>query len=132
MNDFIKKDLKEKIKKSYPGKKGKVVRDTFYEALENENACTILANAIYGLEDSLDNDTNFLAKAIAAYVRLGMEDFHTTHLSDKQMRELNPIIRNSIYTFLKDYNDNKIFKISGILRLNLPDYWEDCVYDKKM
>ena len=33
-------------------------------------------------------------------VRNAMEDFHCEHLTDEQMRELNPIIRNAIYSGL--------------------------------
>ena len=36
------------------------------------------------------------AKYIAIVVRNAMEDFHTKHLSDKQMKELNPIIRKTL------------------------------------
>lgn len=48
-------------------------------------------------------DKNRLAKAVAYYVRNSIEDFHVKYLSDKQMRELNPLIRNAIYTFLVDF-----------------------------
>jgi hypothetical protein len=41
-----------------------------------------------------------LAMYVAQVVRNEMEDFHAEHLSDAQMRELNPIIRNAIYTAL--------------------------------
>lgn len=41
-----------------------------------------------------------MARYIAMAVRNAMEDFHCEHLSDDQMRELNPIIRNAIYTAL--------------------------------
>ena len=34
---------------------------------------------------------NEMAKLIAAVVRNSMEDFHCKHLSDAQMKELNPI-----------------------------------------
>jgi hypothetical protein len=40
------------------------------------------------------------AQYIAMVVRNAMEDFHAKHLSDAQMRELNPIIRNAVYTAL--------------------------------
>lgn len=76
----------------------------------------------------LDESNNFFAKALAAYVRYNMEKFHAEHLSDEQMRELNPIIRNAIFTMLEDMTEGRYFKISGLLRLNLPDYWEDCEY----
>ena len=29
-----------------------------------------------------------------------MENFHTKHLTDAQMKELNPVIRNAVYTAL--------------------------------
>lgn len=41
---------------------------------------------------------------ISMYIRNEMEDFHEKHLSDEQMKELNPIIRQAVYnilTFLK-------------------------------
>ena len=41
---------------------------------------------------------NYVAKLIAALVRNSMENFHCKYLSDAQMKELNPIIRNAIYT----------------------------------
>ncbi len=42
-----------------------------------------------------------LALYIASVVRNAMEPFHVQHLSDEQMRELNPIIRNAIFTALQ-------------------------------
>ena len=36
-----------------------------------------------------------LAMYIASVVRNAMEDFHGRHLSDEQMKELNPIVRNA-------------------------------------
>lgn len=131
-NDFVKDYLKNQIKITYPGKKCKNVRKSLYESVEDEKAANFMYKALSDLDFSLETDANFLAKAIGAYIRLGMEDFHSEHLSDAQMKELNPIIRNSIYTFIKDYNDDKILKISGVLKSNLPSYWEDCVYDKEI
>jgi hypothetical protein len=89
-----------------------------------------LAKIVGSFEDDLKNDLNFKAKAIAAYVRMNMEDFHHEHLSDKQMKELNPIIRNAIYTFLVDENDSDTMDISFVCKYNLPSYWEDCEYIK--
>ena len=40
------------------------------------------------------------ALLIAMYVRNSIEDFHAEHLSDAQMKELNPLVRNAIYTAL--------------------------------
>lgn len=87
-----------------------------------------IAKRLSSFKDSIKNDLNFRAKAIAAYVRYNMEGFHTDHLSDEQMKELNPIIRNAIYTFLKDEENNDFFGMSGITALNLAPYWEDCEY----
>ena len=131
-NDFVKAYLKNQIKITYPGKKFKNVRKSLNESVEDEKAANFMYKALSDLDFSLETDANFLAKAIGAYIRLGMEDFHSEHLSDTQMKELNPIIRNSVYTFIKDYNDDKILKISGVLKCNLPSYWEDCVYDKEI
>jgi hypothetical protein len=36
------------------------------------------------------------ALVVAMHVRNSMEDFHCEHLSDDQMKELNPIIREGI------------------------------------
>ena len=48
----------------------------------------------------LSKGSQDMAKFLAMLVRNGMEDFHHNHLSDEQMKELNPIIRNAIYTGL--------------------------------
>ena len=44
--------------------------------------------------------TEDMAMYIAMVVRNALEDFHCRHLSDEQMKELNPIIRNAICTAL--------------------------------
>ena len=77
--------------------------------------------------EKITTDLNYTSKAIAAYVRLNMEDFHHEHLSDAQMKELNPLIRNAIYTALIDLNDNPL-RVRGVTWLNLPSYWEGCEY----
>lgn len=70
-----------------------------------------------------------MAMYIAMVVRNAMEDFHCEHLTDEQMRELNPIIRNAIYTALhasanvgtSEGADKFVeFQISLI-----PRYWEE-------
>lgn len=78
--------------------------------------------------DRLDGDNDYLAKTIAAYVRMNIEDFHHEHLTDEQMKELNPLIRNAIYTFLEDWSNGDFSKILGTRMLNCPEYWEDCEY----
>ena len=74
------------------------------------------------------DDNNYLAKTIAAYVRMNIEDFHTRHLSDEQMKELNPLIRNAIFSFFEDLDNGSIGKIWMNRLLNCPEYWEDCEY----
>ena len=72
-------------------------------------------------------DENNLAKAISIVIRNNMEDFHCKHLSDEQMKELNPIIRNSIYSALKTLADNPSF-LYVYSKMFIPTYWEDCKY----
>lgn len=69
------------------------------------------------------------AKVLAIFVRNEIEDFHIAHLSDKQMKELNPLIRNSLYNALHcishyAYQENaKAYYDFQVERI--PDYWED-------
>jgi hypothetical protein len=70
-----------------------------------------------------------LAMYLASVVRNAMEDFHCRHLSDEQMKELNPIIRNAIYTALyarENYNRSLAAQnfVDFSIRL-IPDYWEE-------
>jgi hypothetical protein len=74
------------------------------------------------------------AKVIAMHARNEMEDFHCRHLSDAQMKELNPIIRKAIcetlrqlYFLKKGTKKQRLVSIQSIhhLFLLLPDYWED-------
>jgi hypothetical protein len=76
----------------------------------------------------LDEGTAGMAMITAMTVRNAMEGFHGDHLSDEQMAELNPIIRNAIATALyamKHMDDDDRcdafveFQMEGI-----PDYWE--------
>lgn len=71
------------------------------------------------------DDKNRLAKLIAAVVRNQMEDFHCAHLTDAQMKELNPIIRNAIYTALLRLEKTPAF-MAAYYALYVPAYWEDC------
>ncbi|MDR0828792.1 MAG: hypothetical protein LBN95_01580 [Prevotellaceae bacterium] len=68
---------------------------------------------------------NYIAKLIAAVVRNNIEDFHCKYLSDAQMEELNPLIRNAIYTglfYLLEDSDALVQHYSQYI----PPYWEDC------
>lgn len=71
------------------------------------------------------NDDNLLAKAIASIVRNQMEDFHCKYLTDEQMKELNPIIRNSIFSALQLKRNNPVM-LYLYAKLYVPTYWEDC------
>ncbi len=42
-----------------------------------------------------------LSLIIAMYIRNEMERFHSEHLSDEQMKKLNPIIRQAVYNILR-------------------------------
>lgn len=46
------------------------------------------------------DDMKAMSLFIAVVIRNAMEGFHVAHLSDAQMRELNPIIRNAVFTAL--------------------------------
>lgn len=110
--------------------KSPIVKDVFLESFEKSDtkARKKLARIMESFEKDLSNNLNFKAKAIAAYVRYNIEDFHHKHLSDAQMKELNPLIRNAIYTFLKDEAERNSFEISFMCKGNLAPYWEDCQY----
>lgn len=65
---------------------------------------------------------------IAKVVRDNMEDFHREHLSDAQMQDLNPIIRNAVCTALhavatyEEYESSKRFVEETVK--SIPNYWE--------
>lgn len=69
-----------------------------------------------------------IAMFLAMVIRTHIEDFHCKYLSDEQMSELNPIIRNSIYTGLQsleqyDHSDSAKIYVKT-LKAFTPDYWE--------
>lgn len=70
-----------------------------------------------------------LANYIAMVIRNAMEDFHCRHLTDDQMKELNPIIRNAVCTALHAFNNyEKADAAAGFVDFNLrmiPKYWEE-------
>jgi hypothetical protein len=74
------------------------------------------------VQTSLQQWTNI----VAVNVRNRMENFHCQHLTDDQMKELNPIIRNAIYEalhglFLLRSGKNESQKIYGALRIARED-----------
>lgn len=78
-----------------------------------------------------DQDTRQTAMYIAIVVRNAMEDFHVQHLSDAQMRELNPLIRNAICTALHALRstDHSVAARQFVaFQLHMiPNYWEEPV-----
>jgi hypothetical protein len=77
----------------------------------------------YMKHNKLRERENVLAKIIAVVVRNSMEDFHCKYLSDAQMKELNPLIRNAIYTALVNLNE-KPLEYAAFYALSIPE--EDC------
>lgn len=73
-------------------------------------------------------ETHQSAMFLAMVVRNAMEDFHCEHLTDKQMEELNPIIRNAICTGLhavKRCGESEGARAYVKFQLQLiPKYWE--------
>jgi len=68
---------------------------------------------------------------IAMVVRNSMDDFHSRHLSDDQMKELNPLIRNAICTALHAAGRLCVSKgaeafVNFHTRM-IPAYWENPV-----
>ena len=53
----------------------------------------------------LPNETRVFASYVAMVVRNALEGFHCEHLTDEQMSELNPIIRNAICTALHAFDN---------------------------
>ena len=69
-----------------------------------------------------------MAMFLAMVVRNAMEDFHNRHLSDEQMMELNPIIRNAIYTGLQAmrhyHRSGGARSFADFQKMLIPKYWE--------
>lgn len=130
------REIKKMNNKETLDRIGKVKCNVMREMLEesfnksNQKIKNKIGKMIEASEKKLKNDLNYKAKAIAAYVRCFMEDFHCKHLTNAQMKELNPIIRNAIYTFLVDEADGDYIGITSTASLNIAPYWEDCIYIK--
>ena len=64
---------------------------------------------------------------VAMNVRNAMEDFHVANLSDEQMAELNPIIRQAIFdtvVMIEQMDDPDTAEHLSWLIRTVPDYWE--------
>lgn len=75
-----------------------------------------------------ENELKMRALYVAMVVRNTMEEFHCRHLSDEQMKELNPLIRDAVYNALYAYAH---FETSPEARRfvqyhtdAVPSYWE--------
>lgn len=70
-----------------------------------------------------------VAMLLSMIVRNSMEDFHTEHLDDALMKELNQVIRNAIYTGLVALGNVKTSQGAMAFvtfnKMQIPDYWED-------
>ncbi len=76
----------------------------------------------------LPEESQTVATYMAMVVRNAMEEFHSEHLTDDQMKELNPIIRNAICTALHAFTNYKqVDAAKRFMDYNLhmiPKYWE--------
>jgi hypothetical protein len=79
----------------------------------------------------MEGDLTAQAMYIARVVRDAMEDFHVAHLSDVQMAELNPLIRQGILdalVIMARANDHRdplaLAAISAMTLQGPPSYWE--------
>jgi len=65
---------------------------------------------------------------IAMVIRNEIEDFHADNLTDAQMRGLNPLVRNAVYTALyalAHIDDSAATRAFVLFNLQMiPDYWE--------
>ena len=61
---------------------------------------------------------------IAMSVRNHIEDFHVKHLSDEQMKELNPMIRQGVLQGLLALCDPNRRSELELLGMMIPSYWE--------
>lgn len=64
---------------------------------------------------------------VAMYLRNAMEDFHFRHLSDEQMAELNPILRQALFdviTIIEDDDLDRQAESMDYLVGMIPPYWE--------
>ena len=80
------------------------------------------------------NTSAQMALMFAMHIRNEMEDFHCQHLSDEQMKELNPIIRQALYEMFRCLSPTTTKKSSiekkytratiNYLIQMIPNYWE--------
>lgn len=75
-----------------------------------------------------DEQVKMTALFVAMVVRNALEDFHCQHLSDAQMKELNPLIRGAIYNALYAYShfesSSQAQRFVQYHTEMIPSYWE--------
>lgn len=78
----------------------------------------------------------FYSKIIVIGIRNEIEQFHVDYLTDAQMKELNPLIRNAIYKalFAISNSDTNAFCRELMIMYSkcVPDYWEDPELDEHL
>ena len=79
-------------------------------------------------EPVLSEESQQLAKYIAMVVRNAIEDFHCRHLTDDQMRELNPLVRNAVATAMHAFDhyerSDAAKEFVDYHFRSIPKYWE--------
>ncbi len=80
------------------------------------------------MQPELSEANEQMAKYIAMVVRNANEGFHSEHLTDEQMKLLNPLIRNAVATALHAFDH---YEQSGAAHdfadfhcRSIPNYWE--------
>lgn len=80
-------------------------------------------------KDDDDAYNRHIAKYIAMVIRNAMEDFHTQYLTDDQMKELNPIVRNAVFTALHTlshmHDSETAQSYIKYQERMIPQYWEE-------
>lgn len=76
----------------------------------------------------LSEANEHMAKYVAMVVRNALEDFHCEHLTDEQMKQLNPLIRNAIATALHAFDHYErsaaAHEFVDYQFPSIPKYWE--------
>lgn len=79
-------------------------------------------------DKSSDEQLTMTTLYMSMVVRNALEDFHCRHLSDAQMKELNPLIREAIYNALYAYShfetSSRAQRFVQYHTTMIPSYWE--------
>ena len=76
----------------------------------------------------LDEREAETASYVAMAIRNALEGFHAEHLTDEQMAQLNPILRDAVatalYALAHREEDPRCAAFVMFQRMLIPDYWE--------